>query len=851
LRGPSGATLSLDGNKVSLFEDHAGLLWISIPGEQECGLVSFDPRSDIQSAYTFGPGASDTGFSIIEDEDQTLWFANWDRGLVRLDRDRKQAILYHNNPNNPSSLSAGGAMTLMQDRDHRIWVGIDPGTVDWFDPRSSSFRTYYHDPGDPNSLSNGAVVSVLQDSGGILWIGSLYGLDRFDRKTGQITRYSGKRVSSRLILRTVHAIAEDRMGNLWFGEWGNGLDRLNPRTGEIKSYRHDPGNPSSLSHDVVESLFVDRGGTLWVGTYNAINRFDPKTERFQAYRSEVAGLSEYRAITEDSSGALWLASLGNGLHRFDPERGQFTVYRNEPGNTRSLSNDVVNAVHVDRAGTVWAATNHGLGRLDQSSHTFTSYFARDGLANSAVEEILEDERGNLWLSTSDGLSRFNPRTGTVRNYYAADGLPGNEFRFTAASKSSAGEMFFGSSRGLLAFFPERVVDNTSPPPVVLTDLWLFGDRWNVGKGPLKQSISFTRSLTFAPSQDIFSFEFSALSYSDPARNRYRYRLEGLEKEWNERDSTRRFVTYTTLAPGDYTFRVQASNSLGVWNTIGASVQIKVLGPWWTWWWVRAVFILLTLTAIIEFYRLRVRRLAHQLNLRFEERLGERMRIARELHDTLLQSFHGLLFRFQAARNLLPRRPEESIQALDGAIKRTEQAIAEARGAIQNLRSEPSAQSDLEHLLTAAGQELERAQDAKLDSASFRVTVEGRRQVLYPIIQEEVYRIARELLRNSFQHAQAHEIETDIRYDTAQFRLRIRDDGKGIDPKVMQQGGRAGHWGLPGIRERAKQIGARLEVWSEAGAGTEIELTVPASVAYAKSRDVGFRLFHKRTKTHAH
>src|SRR5258706_2913728 len=172
---------------------------------------------------------------------------------------------------------------------------------------------------------------------------------------------------------------------------------MNPRTGEIKSYRHDPDNPSSLSHDVVESVIIDRRGTLWVGAYDALNRFDPKTQQFQAYRSGVAGLSEYRAITEDSSGALWLGSLGNGLHRFDPERRQFTVYRNEPGNPRSLSNDVVNSVYIDHSGTVWAGTNHGLSRMDPSSHTFTSYFARDGLADSAVKAILGDERGNLWI----------------------------------------------------------------------------------------------------------------------------------------------------------------------------------------------------------------------------------------------------------------------------------------------------------------------------------------------------------------------------------------------------------------------------------------------------------------------
>src|SRR5882762_7828837 len=247
-------------------------------------------------------------------------------------------------------------------------------------------------------------------------------------------------------------------------------------------------------------------------------------------------------------------------------------------------------------------------------------------------------------------------------------------------------------------------------------------------------------------------------------------------------------------------------------------------------------LLLTLTAMIAPYRFRVRRLAYQLNLRFKERVAERRWIARELHDTLLQSFHGLLFRFQAARSMLHRRPEDAIQALDGAITRAEQAIAEGRNAIQDLRSEPSAHSDLEHLLTAIGQELAGSQGANYDSPNVRVTVEGKRQALSPILQDEVYRIARELLRNAFQHAQACQIEAEVRYGNAELRLRIRDDGKGMDANVLQEGGRAGHWGLPGIRERAKQIGARLDIWSEAAAGTEIELTVPASVAYAKSPD---------------
>jgi signal transduction histidine kinase len=236
-------------------------------------------------------------------------------------------------------------------------------------------------------------------------------------------------------------------------------------------------------------------------------------------------------------------------------------------------------------------------------------------------------------------------------------------------------------------------------------------------------------------------------------------------------------------------------------------------------------------------------LEHQFNLTLEARVNERTRIARDLHDTLLQSLHGVLFRIQAARNMLPGRPEEAMEALDGVIGKAEQAITEGRDTIQDLRAEPVAEGDLVHSLTALGEELAGSRDANPDSALFSVTVEEARQTLSPILQDEIYKIAREVLRNAFLHASARKIEAEIRYDDSLFRLRIRDDGKGIDPKVLNAAGRAGHWGLPGIRERAKQVGAQLDFWSGAGAGTEVELTVPASVAYETSRnDHGFKLF---------
>jgi signal transduction histidine kinase len=245
------------------------------------------------------------------------------------------------------------------------------------------------------------------------------------------------------------------------------------------------------------------------------------------------------------------------------------------------------------------------------------------------------------------------------------------------------------------------------------------------------------------------------------------------------------------------------------------------------------------------YQFRVSQLEREFSGLIKERVGERTRIARELHDTLLQSLQGLMFSFQAARNLLPGRTEEAIRTLEVALREGDEAIAEGRNAIQGLRADPASESTLEHSLTAAGKDLARSSGAEGQAPAFQVTVEGTRQSLSPFLHDEVYRIAREILRNAFHHAHASSIEAEIAYDSRFFRLRIRDNGKGIDPNVLKAGARMGHWGLPGVRERAKRIGARLRLWSEPGAGTEAELTVPARIAYGTvHRRKGLRIFRR-------
>jgi len=231
------------------------------------------------------------------------------------------------------------------------------------------------------------------------------------------------------------------------------------------------------------------------------------------------------------------------------------------------------------------------------------------------------------------------------------------------------------------------------------------------------------------------------------------------------------------------------------------------------------------------HKLRVRQLAHQFNLTLDARVNERTRIARELHDTLLQSFHGLLMRFQTASRLLPARPTDAKEQLDSAIEQAEEAILEGRDAVQGLRASALEKNDLAKAISTLGDEL--ATDSNNHpSARFHVSVEGESRELHPILRDEVYRIAAEALRNAFRHAQARQIEVEISYDDREFRLRVRDDGRGFDPASSANQGREGHYGLPGMRERAKIVGGKLALWSEVGAGTEVDLQIPAGTAYA-------------------
>jgi signal transduction histidine kinase len=326
-------------------------------------------------------------------------------------------------------------------------------------------------------------------------------------------------------------------------------------------------------------------------------------------------------------------------------------------------------------------------------------------------------------------------------------------------------------------------------------------------------------------------DYTALSFVAPEKVRFKYKLEGYDRDWRDA-STRRQAFYNDLPPRSYRFRVIACNNSGVWNEAGSFVDFSVDPAYYQTTWFALSVGAASLLLLAGLYQLRLRQLSRQFNVRMEERVNERMRIARDLHDTLLQSFHGLLFSFQAANNLLPNRPAEAKRQLESAIDQAAEAITEGRDAVQGLRSSTLVSNDLAEAIGAFGAAFS-ADKHGPHSVDFRVQVEGNPRDLAPLVRDDVQRIAYEAVRNAFKHAGARHIEVEVHYDTWQLRLRVRDDGKGIDPHVLKTGARAGHFGLPGMSEHAQLVGGKLDVWSELGAGTEIELTIPAAIAYAK------------------
>ena len=821
--------------EVSKFhEDQSGIFWMT-GGESSCVLASWNLVTDTVKCHSVNyslKGIPLKAFvsEIIESRKGTMWLSST-AGLLKFDRTQNKLIRYHNNPIDRESLESDNLIFLYQDHEGNIWTCFQAAQPNFFSEEPLPFQNFTYQRG---SLANQLVTSIYEDKNGILWIGSMGGLNRIDRRTGTNIVPAESGVNNEIL-----SILEDAKGVLFAGTFHKALQEINRNTGEVSPYPRE--FPPQYASPIMQ-LIYDHGGNLWAAMYGGVGRLDPATGRFVMYMPENQNTIQYQKIAEGPEGFLWLGAQ-SGLHRFDPRTGKFTIYEHKQDDPRSLSDNRVNALHFDPQGILWVGTQDGLSQFDGKTGDFKNYYEKDGLAGDVVSCIQGDKDGVLWMGTNKGLSAFDPHSQQFRNFSAADGIAGQDLTgWGTCSQSPTGEMFFGGFSGATAFYPNKLANSSFVPRTVLTDFRLSGNSVRIGPGSvLKQSITQTDSITLSHQQTIFSIEFSALSFLNAETNRYRYKLDGLDEGWHEVGSDERVANYTTLPAATYTFEVQGATSRGPWNQPGAVLRIEILPAWYQSLWFRCLCVTAFLLLLWAAYLLRLNELKRQFSTVLDARVDERTRIARELHDTLLQSFQGLLLVFQAISNLLPGRPEEAKERLEHALDQASDAITEGRDAVHELRSGGLNTVDLAEAIRNFGTDLLSGTTTET-SPEFGVQVEGTPQPLRPMIRDEVYRIGAESLRNAVRHANAQRIEVDIRYSSDGLRLRVRDNGKGIDPAVLGLDHIAGHWGLRGMRERAKLIGGTFEVWSQPGSGTETELTIPAASAYSNPRNPrGFSL----------
>jgi len=622
---------SLSNDRVrAIYEDRSGTLWIGTDG----GLNRVIRRPGSPGALAFqryvhnprNPRSirSNEVYAILEDSSGAFWVGTNGGGLNAFDRTTETFVTYQRDPRDATSISDNQIRCLFQDRSEVIWVGTYGGGANKVDVRKRQFVHYQAEPDKPTSLTVDIIWSIYEDRKGTLWLGTHGGgLSRFDRRRNRFTYFrSDPRNPNSLSHNVVRLVVGDPSGDLWIGTNGGGVCRFNPETERFTRFIHNPRDTTSLSHDEIRAFLLDRQGALWIGTYGGgLNRLEPRTgsgrqTRFTHYRHDPnnpnsIGSDYIRAIHEDRSGILWIGTHGAGLDRFDRATGTIKHFRSDPRDPQSLSNDYIFHIHEDKFGVLWLTTwGGGLIRFDPATSKCTILTEEDGLPGNAVYGILEDRKGNFWLSTNNGLSRFNPEKRHFKNYTPRDGLQAREFNAGSFFKSPRGEMFFGGINGFNSFFPEKIKDNPYIPPVVLTAFSKLNEPVDFGK-PLTE----VGEIKLSHKDYFFEFEFAALDYTAPEENLYAYKMEGLDEEWIRTTAAKRYASYTTLSPGAYTFRVIGSNSDGVWNKTGVSINVMIAPPFWKTWWFILICLVVAVALLFLAYHRRLRTVRMSAELR--------------------------------------------------------------------------------------------------------------------------------------------------------------------------------------------------------------------------------------------
>lgn len=594
---------SIGNNAVQkIMEDSYGNLWIGTNTSMEL----FNSKSGIfthfKSSYaqSQGKGKEWPVYAITQDGN-FLWVGA--DNLSRFDISRKCYVNYTANADDNQDIPGKEVYSMLLDDQNILWVGTSSDGIYKYEKDLPRFAGYYKD--HINDHSN-MVTSFAEDHKGNIWTGSFGGLGYFDRSTKKFST-GAPGISNSIPLATINIVFNTRENKIWLGSPGR-LDVFDPSTGTADHFTEGK-EPAHFNGRTTSCLFEDTNGDIWIGTSNGAERWDKKKKEFTHYQPDLDHNlpSDDRtvcAIAEDAAGRIWMGTWYNGIFVLDRTNNKFTHYNTANSN---LNGDLVNVFLKDSRNNFWIGTmDGGFCRYNPQTNDFTPFSEEQGLINNVINSILEDEKGYLWMSTNKGVARFDPVQKRFMNYTIYNGLQNDEFNVGAGLKTRNGEIFFGGLRGFNVFSPAAMPENKYIPPVIFTGFELFNKPVIPGsENPvLKQPISVTKEITLSYTQSVFTFEFAALNYVYSGKNQYAYKMEGFDKEWNY-VGTKKSATYTNLDPGNYVFRVKASNNDGLWNEEGISIRVIIRPPFWKTWWFKASVIIILAGSIVIFFRLRL------------------------------------------------------------------------------------------------------------------------------------------------------------------------------------------------------------------------------------------------------